>query len=104
LNINERLLHHVVTHQVYPTGGGYNSISSMKLFFIMNIVEGRDYNLPLLILIHMIKTTKRMKGILPCGIVLTLIFKHFGVPLDNEMGTEMDTYDTYNADSINQMG
>ncbi|GAV72424.1 hypothetical protein CFOL_v3_15912 [Cephalotus follicularis] len=104
LSVDHRLLHHLIVHQILPTGGGYAKFSRMQVFIMWCILSKIEFCLPLLILKTMIRAFSQKKSVLPYGSILTLIFLHYHIPLEGEISTKLKKEDTYNKSTLNRMG
>ncbi|GAV74447.1 hypothetical protein CFOL_v3_17927 [Cephalotus follicularis] len=104
LSVDHRLLHHLIVHQILPTGGGYAKLSRMQVFIMWCIISKIEFCFPLLILKTMVRAYSQKKSVLPYGSLLTLIFRHYHNPLDGEVPTKLKKEDTYNKSTLNRMG
>ncbi|GAV73338.1 hypothetical protein CFOL_v3_16824 [Cephalotus follicularis] len=104
LSVDHRLLHHLIVHQILPTGGGYAKLSRMQVFIMWCILSKIEFCFPLLILKTMVRAFSQKKSVLPYGSILTLIFLHYHIPLEGEISTKLKKEDTYNKSTLNRMG
>ncbi|GAV66675.1 hypothetical protein CFOL_v3_10185 [Cephalotus follicularis] len=104
LSVDHRLLHHLIVHQILPTGGGYAKLSRMQVFIMWCILSKIEFCFPLLILKTMVRAYSQKKSVLPYGSLLTLIFLHYHIPLEGEISTKLKKEDTYNKSTLNRMG
>ncbi|GAV83502.1 hypothetical protein CFOL_v3_26949 [Cephalotus follicularis] len=104
LSVDHRLLHHLIVHQILPTGGGYAKLSRMQVFIMWCIISKIEFCFPLLILKTMVRAFSQKKSVLPYGSLLTLLFLHYHIPLDGEISTKLKKEDTYNKSTLNRMG
>ncbi|GAV90111.1 hypothetical protein CFOL_v3_33520 [Cephalotus follicularis] len=104
LSVDHRLLHHLIVHQILPTGGGYAKLSRMQVFIMWCIISKIEFCFPLLILKTMVRAYSQKKSVLPYGSLLTLVFLHYHIPLDGEISTKLKKEDTYNKSTLNRMG
>ncbi|GAV66730.1 hypothetical protein CFOL_v3_10240, partial [Cephalotus follicularis] len=104
LSVDHRLLHHLIVHQILPTGGGYAKLSQMQVFIMWCILSKIEFCFPLLILKTMVRAFSQKKSVLPYGSILTLIFLHYHIPLEGEISTKLKKEDTYNKSTFNRMG
>ncbi|GAV81683.1 hypothetical protein CFOL_v3_25137 [Cephalotus follicularis] len=104
LSVDHRLLHHLIVHQILPTGGGYAKLSRMQVFIMWCILSKIEFCFPLLILKTMIRAFSQKKSVLPYGSILTLIFLHYHIPLEGEISTKLKKEDAYNKSTLNRMG
>ncbi|GAV82259.1 hypothetical protein CFOL_v3_25711 [Cephalotus follicularis] len=104
LSVDHRLLHHLIVHQILPTGGGYAKLSRMQVFLMWCILSRIEYCFPLLMLKTMVRAFHQKKSVLPFGSILTKIFLHFHIQLDGEVATKLKKEDTYNKSTLNRMG
>ncbi|GAV83026.1 hypothetical protein CFOL_v3_26477 [Cephalotus follicularis] len=104
LSVDHRLLHHLIVHQILPTGGGYAKLSRMQVFLMWCILSRIEFCFPLLMLKTMVRAFHQKKSILPFGSILTKIFLHFHIQLEGEVGTKLKKEDTYNKSTLNRMG
>ncbi|GAV73936.1 hypothetical protein CFOL_v3_17419 [Cephalotus follicularis] len=104
LLVDHRLLHHLIVHQILPTGGGYAKLSRMQVFIMWCIISKIEFCFPLLILKTMVRAFSQKKLVLPYGSLLTLVFLHYHIPLEGEISTKLKKDDTYNKSTLNRMG
>ncbi|GAV87932.1 hypothetical protein CFOL_v3_31356 [Cephalotus follicularis] len=104
LSVDHRLLHHLIVHQILPTGGGYAKLSRMQVFIMWRILSKIEFCFPLLILKTMVRAFSQKKSVLPYGSLLTLVFLHYHIPLEGEISTKLKKEDTYNKSTLNRMG
>ncbi|GAV78070.1 hypothetical protein CFOL_v3_21538 [Cephalotus follicularis] len=104
LSVDHRLLHHLIVHQILPTGGGYAKLSRMQVFLMWCILSRIEYCFPLLMLKTMVRAFSQKKYVLPFGSILTKVFLHFQIWLDGEVTTKLKKEDTYNKSTLNRMG
>ncbi|GAV70008.1 hypothetical protein CFOL_v3_13507 [Cephalotus follicularis] len=104
LSVDHRLLHHLIVHQILPTGGGYAKLSRMQVFIMWCIISKIEFCFPLLILKTMVRAFSQKKSVLPYGSLLTLVFLHYHIPLDGGISTKLKKEDTYNKSTLNRMG
>ncbi|GAV64720.1 hypothetical protein CFOL_v3_08235 [Cephalotus follicularis] len=104
LSVDHRLLHHLIVHQILPTGGAYAKLSRMQVFIMCCILSKIEFCFPLLILKTMVRAFSQKKSVLPYGSILTLIFLHYHIPLEGEISTKLKKEDTYNKSTLNRMG
>ncbi|GAV69487.1 hypothetical protein CFOL_v3_12988 [Cephalotus follicularis] len=104
LSIDHRLLHHLIVHQILPTGGGYAKLSRMQVFLMWCILSKIEFCLPLLMLKTMVRAFSQKKSVLPFGSILTKVFQHFHIRLEGEIATKLKKEDTYNKSTLNRMG
>ncbi|GAV69485.1 hypothetical protein CFOL_v3_12986, partial [Cephalotus follicularis] len=82
LYVDHRLLHHLIVHQLLPTGGGYAKLSRMQAFLMWCIISKVEFCYPLLMLHIMVRAFTQNKSVLPFGSILTKIFRHHEVHLE----------------------
>ncbi|GAV71208.1 hypothetical protein CFOL_v3_14702 [Cephalotus follicularis] len=104
LSVDHRLLHHLIVHQLLPTGGGYAKLSRMQAFLMWCIISTIEFCYPLLMLHTMVRAFTQKKSVLPFGSILTKIFRHHHVHLEGEIGTQLKKEDTYSKSTLNRMG
>ncbi|GAV77806.1 hypothetical protein CFOL_v3_21276 [Cephalotus follicularis] len=104
LSVDHRLLHHLIVHQILPTGGGYAKLSRMQVFLMWCILSRIEFCFPLLMLKTMVRAFSQKKSVLPFGSILTKIFLHYHIPLEGENATKLKKEDTYNKSMLNRMG
>ncbi|GAV91406.1 hypothetical protein CFOL_v3_34801, partial [Cephalotus follicularis] len=99
-----RLLHHLIVHQILPTGGGYVNLSRMQVFLMWCILSKIEFCFPLLMLKTMVRAFSQKKSVLPFGYILTKVFLHCRILLEGENATKLKKEDTYNKSTLNRMG
>ncbi|GAV85461.1 hypothetical protein CFOL_v3_28897 [Cephalotus follicularis] len=104
LSVDHRLLHHLIVHQILPTGGGYAKLSRMQVFLMWCILSKIEFCFPLLMLKTMLRAFSQKKSVLPFGSILTKVFLHCHIPLEGENATKLKKEDTYNKSTLNRMG
>ncbi|GAV92919.1 hypothetical protein CFOL_v3_36297 [Cephalotus follicularis] len=104
LSVDHRLLHHLIVHQILPTGGGYAKLSRMQAFLMWCILSKIEFCFPLLMLKTMVRAFSQKKSALPFGSILTKVFQHFHIRLEGEVATKLKKEDTYNKSTLNRMG
>ncbi|GAV81859.1 hypothetical protein CFOL_v3_25312 [Cephalotus follicularis] len=104
LSVDHRLLHHLIVHQLLPTGGGYAKLSRMQEFLMRCILSKIEFCFPLLMLKTMVRAFTQKKSVLPFGSILTKIFQHNQVWLQGEVAMKLKKEDTYNKSTLNRMG
>ncbi|GAV89152.1 hypothetical protein CFOL_v3_32571, partial [Cephalotus follicularis] len=104
LSVDHRLLHHLIVHQILPTGGGYAKLSRMQVFLMWCILSKIEFCFPLLMLKTMVRAFSQKKSVLLFGSILTKVFQHFHIRLEGEVATKLKKEDTYNKSTLNRMG
>ncbi|GAV90501.1 hypothetical protein CFOL_v3_33910 [Cephalotus follicularis] len=104
LCVDHRLLHHLIVHQILPTGGGYAKLSRMQVFIMWCILSNIEFCFPLLMLKTTVRAFSQKKSVLPYGSILTLVFLHYHILLEGEISTKLKKEDTYNKSTLNRMG
>ncbi|GAV81105.1 hypothetical protein CFOL_v3_24564 [Cephalotus follicularis] len=104
LSVDHRLLHHLIVHQILPTGGGYEKLSRMQVFIMWCILSKIEFCFPLLMLKTMVRAFSQKKSILPFGSILTKVFQHCQIQLEGEIASKLKKEDTYNKSTLNRMG
>ncbi|GAV64822.1 hypothetical protein CFOL_v3_08337 [Cephalotus follicularis] len=104
LSVDHRLLHHLIVHQILPTGGRYAKLSRMQVFLMWCILSKIEFCFPLLMLKTMVRAFSQKKSVLPFGSILTKVFQHFHIRLEGEVATKLKKEDTYNKSTLNRMG
>ncbi|GAV79905.1 hypothetical protein CFOL_v3_23367 [Cephalotus follicularis] len=104
LSVDHRLLHHLIVHQILPTGGGYAKFSRMQVFLMWCILSKIEFCFPLFMLKTMVRAFSQKKSVLPFGSILTKVFQHFHIRLEGEVATKLKKEDTYNKSTLNRMG
>ncbi|GAV59766.1 hypothetical protein CFOL_v3_03297 [Cephalotus follicularis] len=104
LSVDHRLLHHLIVHQILPTGGGYAKLTRMQAFLMWCIISKIEFCYPFLMLHFMVRAFTQKKSVLPFGCILTKIFLYHEVHLEEEIGTKLKKEDTYNKSTLNRMG
>ncbi|GAV78518.1 hypothetical protein CFOL_v3_21985, partial [Cephalotus follicularis] len=104
LSVDHRLLHHLIVHQILPTGGGYAKLSRMQVFLMWCILSKIEFCFPLFMLKTTVRAFSHFFSVLPFGSILTKVFQHFIFFLEGEVATKLKKEDTYNFFLLNQMG
>ncbi|GAV87005.1 hypothetical protein CFOL_v3_30431, partial [Cephalotus follicularis] len=104
LPVDHRLLHHLIVHQLLPTGGGYAKLSWMQAFLMWCILSKIKFCFPLLMLKTMVRAFTQKKSVLPFGSILTKILQHNQVRIEGEVAKKLKKEDTYNKSTLNRMG
>ncbi|GAV89718.1 hypothetical protein CFOL_v3_33132 [Cephalotus follicularis] len=104
LSVDHRLLHHLIVHQILPTGGEYAKLSRMQVFLMWCILSKIEFCFPLLMLKTMVRAFSQKKSVLPFGSILTKVFLHHQIRLEGEIATKLKKEDTYNKSTMNRMG
>ncbi|GAV80445.1 hypothetical protein CFOL_v3_23906 [Cephalotus follicularis] len=104
MSVDHRLLHHLIVHQILPTGGGYAKLSRMQVFLMWCILSRIEFCFPLLMLKIMVRAFHQKKSVLPFGSILTKVFLHFHIRLEGEVATKLKKEDTYNKSTLKRMG
>ncbi|GAV87219.1 hypothetical protein CFOL_v3_30645 [Cephalotus follicularis] len=104
LSVDHRLLHHLIVHQILPTGGGYAKLSRMQVFIMWCILCKIEFCFPVLMLKTMVRAFSQKKSVLPYGSILTQVFLHCHIPLEGEIATKLKKEDTYNKSTLNRTG
>nr|XP_004515950.1 uncharacterized protein LOC101505536 [Cicer arietinum] len=73
-------------HTLLPHSGSHEYVSANDALIIYHLLNCNRLNLPHVIIQHMIcaATKDYKKNIVPYGMILTKIFRHFGIPLSTE--------------------
>lgn len=81
-----RIVHWINLHFELPRAGTFQEVNDHDLLIIYYLWRKIPLSLPYLIINHMIKVSKRIKSTssVPYGMLMTMIFKHFGVSLKDE--------------------
>ncbi|GAV57407.1 hypothetical protein CFOL_v3_00944 [Cephalotus follicularis] len=82
LSVDHRLLHHLIVHQLLPTGGGYAKLTRMQAFLMWCIISKIEFCYPLLMLHTMVRAFTQKKSVVPFGCILTKIFRYHEVHLE----------------------
>ncbi|GAV71519.1 hypothetical protein CFOL_v3_15012, partial [Cephalotus follicularis] len=104
LGAEHRLLHHITATHILPTSGGHEKMSCQDLYIMWHVVTGKPLNLPHLIMKNMLRTSSKVDGALPYGMVINKILSHFAIMFGNEIASRIDVGDIYNASSLKRMG
>ncbi|GAV85615.1 hypothetical protein CFOL_v3_29051 [Cephalotus follicularis] len=104
LFVNHCLLHHLIVHQLFPTGGGYAKLTRIQAFLMWCIISKVEFCYPLLMLHTMVRAFSQKKSVLPFGCILTQIFHFYEINLEGEIGTKIKNEDTYSKSTLNHIG
>ena len=79
-----QLLHSIVTHILILEIGRFDFLSERDLIIMHCILEEFPLNLSKLMIFHMIEGSTKRNACLTYGMVLTMIFKEFRIPIPEE--------------------
>ncbi|KEH20461.1 hypothetical protein MTR_8g078850 [Medicago truncatula] len=81
-----KMFHNMCQYNIFPRKGSFENISKNDFMVIYHAVFKERLNLPFVLIQHMIATskTKNRTFCLPYGMLLSLVFIHFKIPLENE--------------------
>ncbi|KDP46199.1 hypothetical protein JCGZ_10039 [Jatropha curcas] len=103
LTLEMRLLHQMVVHIILPRKRSFNYVSSMDLLVMWHILKGKPFNLPFVLLSHMIACSEKKNAYLPYGMILTSIFNYFKVSFEGEESEELKSSDIYNEFTLHKL-
>ena len=99
-----RLLHSIVIHIFIPKIGRFDFISERDLIIMHCILEEFLLNLSKLMISHMIEGFTKRNACLPYGMVLTMMFREFGIPITEEEPKRLLCHtDIYSVQSLYRM-
>lgn len=105
LTLKARILHHMVGYNILPKAGHRDDVNSSEVFVVDSMLVGRRFNLGYMLIRHMVDSRDHKTAFLLYGMILTEIFKHFKVPMDDEVDFSRPiATDTYNKSTIRSMG
>ena len=105
LNLKARLLLLFVQHNIVPRGGHRSEPSYFDLWLVDCILSGRKVNLGYLMIQQMSNLLSSKSGILPYGMVLTLLFRACTIDLSAETEVRMPKpSDAIDDASISRLG
>jgi len=82
-----QLLFWFIIKNVIPRGQGRNLVDAMDQCFIDLLDRGEKINLPAIMILHIVRIANTVREHdLGYGFLLTLVFYHFGVALQKNMG------------------
>ena len=84
LPLEMRLLHSIVTHILFPKIDRFDFILERDLIIMHYILDEYPLNLPKLMITHMIKGSTKRNACLSYGMILTLLFRDFKVPISKD--------------------
>ncbi|MQL98282.1 hypothetical protein Taro_030986 [Colocasia esculenta] len=91
-----RLTHHMLTTIITPQGGGRDRLIDIQRFVLFCISKNLKINLHVIMYQIISETTRAdLHRSLPYAAHLTAVFKHFGVPLDNEKSEKIPKSNIY---------
>ncbi|AES78647.1 hypothetical protein MTR_7g037600 [Medicago truncatula] len=81
-----KMFHNMCQYNIFPRKGSFENISKNDFMIIYHTVFKERINLPFVLIQHMIATskTKNRTFCLPYGMLLSLMFINFKIPLDDE--------------------
>ncbi|MQM06003.1 hypothetical protein Taro_038823, partial [Colocasia esculenta] len=96
-----RVIHHILTTIITPQGGGRDRLTDIQRFILYCMVKDIKINLHVILYQIIAETTRTdLKRSLPYGAHLTSVFKHFGVPLENEKSQSIPKSNIYTFKNI----
>lgn len=97
LSLPCKVLQHIIAHVILPRKGYRDEVNFLDLFILDSFLVNRKLDFPALVIETMehVHTSRKIKA-LPYGVLLTKIFKHFHVSLDNEPFVKSRPIDTIN--------
>ncbi|MQL84356.1 hypothetical protein Taro_016864 [Colocasia esculenta] len=91
-----RLTHHMLTTIITPQGGGRDRLTDIQRFVHFCMSKNLKINLHVIMYQIISETTRAdLKRSLPYAAHLTAVFKHFGVPLENEKSEKIPKSNIY---------
>ncbi|MQL70468.1 hypothetical protein Taro_002781 [Colocasia esculenta] len=91
-----RLTHHILTTIITPQGGGRDRLTDIQRFVIYCVSKDIKINLHVNMYQIIFETTRAdLHRSLPYAAHLTQVFKHFGVPLENEKSQKIPKSNIY---------
>ena len=90
---------------MFPRTGRFDFLFERDLIFMHYTIEEILVNLPWLMIGYMYEAATKAHVSLPYGMVLTLIFKEFGIPISDEKPKWLLHHtDHYNLQTLHRMG
>lgn len=102
-DVETRLLHHIVSRIILPRGGRFDLVTNRDVAVMCHILREVPISLPQLIL-SVMKDVVNRKAPLPYGMILTHVFRAFGLRLRDETAKSLGHFDIYNVHSLHRMG
>ncbi|MQM08592.1 hypothetical protein Taro_041449 [Colocasia esculenta] len=91
-----RLTHHMLTTIITPQGGGRDRLTDIQRFVLYCMSKDIKINLHVIMYQIISETTRAdLHRSLPYAAHLTAVFKHFGVPLENEKSEKIPKSNIY---------
>ncbi|MQM21723.1 hypothetical protein Taro_054769 [Colocasia esculenta] len=91
-----RLTHHMLTTIITPQGGGRDRLTDVQRFVLFCMSKSIKINLHVIMYQIISETTRaHLHRSLPYAAHLTAVFKHFGVPLENEKSEKIPKSNIY---------
>ncbi|WCJ33832.1 hypothetical protein M5689_015169 [Euphorbia peplus] len=104
LKLEMRLLHQIVVHVIVPRKRSFNYVSDLDLVVMWHIVKEKAFNVPFVMLNHIVACSEKKNGCFPYGMILTSVFEHCGVSLEGEESRELKGCSVYNEVTLRKMG
>ncbi|XP_065857484.1 uncharacterized protein [Euphorbia lathyris] len=104
LKLEMRLLHQMVVHIILPRKRSFNHVSDLDLIVMWHIVKEKPFNLPFVLLSHIIACSENKNAYFPYGMILTLIFDHYKISLEEEESKQLKGCSIYNEATLHRMG
>ena len=82
LSVEMRLLHSIIGHILFPKTGRFDFVSERDLIIMHCVLEKIPINLPKLMISYMIEASTKSQASLSYGMILTILFKEFRVPIN----------------------
>lgn len=103
LNVEMRLLHVIICWIIQPRAGGFDVVSEKDLVIMYHTVHCIPFNLPKLIIKTMQDAVTKAETSLPYSMILTHIFKYFGIRFEEEQSVNLGRGSKINKIALNRM-
>ena len=104
LSVANRVLHYTLVRALIFRGGNYAQITADDVLILWAMIFEHPVNWGYYAIQHMLKAKKQGKRALPYGMLMTIFFKHFRVPMTGEMTLAETFHFCINVASFSKMG
>ena len=105
LGVESRLLLSVIGRILFPKTSRFEFISERDLAIMYHILNTISFDMGSMMINHISASTENNRFSLPYGMVFTLIFRHYNIPIsDKESTIKLHHTDYYSDSTLRRMG